>query len=150
MTDREGLLSGTFGLVLTDLFLAATATILMLLAVLREAPDIPIPIQADLQMSCVVDGGFVLSRLDRDDPMISVTEAAQLGPAVAALDIRPRLFQTVALVPGPDGLSANCLAQAQKIIRSWNASLGDIAVAEGNATVLGLAAVPHAQSGSWP
>ena len=150
MTDREGLLSGALGLVLTDLFIAATATILMLLAVLRETPDIPIMIQADLRMTCVAGGGFMLSRLDRDDTVISVTGAAQLGPAIASLDIRPRLFQTVALVPGPDGLAANCLAQAQEIVRSWNASLGDLAVAEGNATVLGLVAVARAQSGSPP
>jgi len=141
MSEGEGLLSGSLGVVLSDLFLASTSAILMLLVVLRDTPDIPVPIQADILLACLPNGEFLLSLPNVDDASQSLSGLQELGSAVLALSPSPRLFQSVALVPGSDGLSATCLNHAEKAVRRWNSSLGESARGA-NAVVLGLVAMP--------
>lgn len=147
MSQDEGLFSGPIGIVLTDIFLAATAAILLLLAVLQDNPDIPLPVQADFVLQCGRDGEFRLSVAGDETPMVVLPDASEIGAAVVAMATAPRLFQTLALIQGEDGLPAACLQSATSAVRRWNTALGEGLDGAGGGVVLGIVAVPAGVEG---
>ena len=127
----------SFGIVMTDLFLSATAALLVVLALANEIPATKIPIQADLISYCVTNetmhGDFEL-RLGKtlEGPFSYVVRTPKdLALAPVALGLPPRLYYTLALmssnVAGDSSKKtflADCAAWAdRKIISKWNRNL---------------------------
>ena len=116
----------------TDLFISATAALLVVLAVLRPTPPVELPIQADLEGYCTLDVEarpvtLVLGVPGHavDAAPLSVREPAELAQAPTLLDLAPGLFYMIALVPGRDGrLLSDCLTWVRDdLVRAHNASM---------------------------
>ncbi|MEL6958744.1 MAG: hypothetical protein AAGL89_07325 [Pseudomonadota bacterium] len=57
------------GIVMTDLFISATAALLLVLAVARPSPPVALPVQADLSVTCVpTDAGSVAFQVSPFEP----------------------------------------------------------------------------------
>lgn len=57
------------GIVMTDLFISATAALLLVLAVARPSPPVALPVQADLSVTCVrTTGGSVVFQVSPFEP----------------------------------------------------------------------------------
>ncbi len=124
---------------MTDLFVSAAAALMIILAIARPTPDIPLPIQADLLATCP-DAAAFLS--EAAAPALSVTLAEQSGsvdPVLvptpedlwalpARLGLQPRLFYTVALVGGQHPVTAACADWAlNDLVRTANSNAGNVA-----------------------
>jgi hypothetical protein len=141
MKTIEGFLPGALGIVLSDIFLTATAAILVLLVVLQDRPIVPVPIQADIVMSCLQDERYALAIPGQTDtPPRIVSDLQDIGPVVLAIAPSPRIIQSVALVPGQNGLSVPCIDAVQRAVRRWNLSLGETDEAR---SAIGLAIVTN-------
>lgn len=112
------------GIVMTDVFVSATAALLMVLAVARPSPPTPLPIQAEITVSCETSnqGDFVFETwpthiFDADRrPIMSPQDFAF---AVRKMALPPALLYKVVVVgTETSGLSAGCL-QALKTDIIW-------------------------------
>lgn len=118
---------------MTDLFVSAAAALMMILAISRPTPDIPLPIQADMFGTCPEASTILTEAGDR--PALSVTRATQPGtvdPVLvptpedlwtlpARLGLQPRLFYTIALIEGPAPVTAACADWAlNQLVRTAN------------------------------
>ncbi|MGR3466862.1 MAG: hypothetical protein ACU0CI_03210 [Shimia sp.] len=104
---------------MTDVIISATAALLIGLALAANETPQPMPVQADLRIFCA--GEEV--RIGDGTRAIPIT-GATLGTAPPAFDLPPRLFYALALVPGPEGLSPECLRRVQRdVVSAWNDGL---------------------------
>lgn len=119
---------GDTAIVFSDLFISATATLLLTLAVLNDHPDDPVPPQADLIARCANDGLALMLRGAGDDaPVHRVAQATDLGRAAAVLRAPARLFQSIALVSADRVLPVECLDRALRLVRDWNIAADEVA-----------------------
>jgi len=122
------------GLAMTDLFISGAAALLCMLAVMRQTPDVPLPIQADIRAACpsvaaieAGNTGLVLMPTGREPSgnPVMVRAPEDLAAAPATLGLPPRLFYTIALTPGETPLTATCLDWVQgDLIRPYNEDFG--------------------------
>jgi hypothetical protein len=118
---------------MTDLFVSAAAALMMILAITRPTPDIPLPIQADFIATCPGPAMIVTDSGDR--PALSVTDAdastanahvlvaspEDLWALPARFGMEPRLFYTIALTSGDEALTAACANWAlNDLVRTAN------------------------------
>ncbi|KAA5598225.1 hypothetical protein [Blastochloris sulfoviridis] len=106
---------------MTDIFIAATSSLIMALAVSRPHEPVRLPIQADLVSFCPRAGqaAFLVVAADavtRSAPRtVAAADAADLARAVGLLGLPDRPFYTIALAstpsrpPGP-----RCLREFQR------------------------------------
>lgn len=108
------------GLVMTDLFVSAAAALMMIIAITKPSPDIPLPIQADLIATC--PSAMQLLSEASEQAALSVlpaTPAEGIDPFLAktpedlwdlpeAFGLFPQLFYTIALVDGVEPVTAAC------------------------------------------
>lgn len=140
---------GGFGIVMTDIFVAATAALLLTLAVARPEPPVSRPVQADLVVLCprVEQGDFVLLAADTAKkarpPMVAVTNPADLARAVEKLGLPPRMFYTIALAASPARpMQAECLRTFQrKIVDKHNQGVTRPGALSDGRMIFGLAPV---------
>lgn len=112
------------GIVMTDVFVSATAALLMVLAVARPSPPTPLPVQAEITVSCETSeqGDYVFHTwpthiIDADRrPIMSPQDFAV---AVLQMALPPALLHKVVVIgTNTSGLPAGCL-QAFKTNISW-------------------------------
>lgn len=125
------------GIVLTDLFISATAALLLVLAVARPSPPVALPVQADMRATCyeTADGGvgFELAAFAdaappvpdaavSDAPAILVQTREDFARATRALQLSAQLFVKVALTSDAQGPAGpTCLRVfEQDIMRPLN------------------------------
>lgn len=136
---------GAMGIAMTDLFVSASAALMLVLAVLRPDPPVTPPIQADITAWCTETGGRPALRVDTDRVILLETPE-DLAALPARLDLPPRLFYSLAIAGDADNpIPATCLAWASAdLVRALNAdvarpgyagppaifSLGPLAVAQ--------------------
>ena len=115
------------GLVMTDLFVSATAALLIVLAVARTSPPVPLPVQADVIATCITneDGTtfFEVSKSEGPPEMsYQAQSSAEFAQSVVLLNLTPALFHTVAILPQVDRpLSAECISEfTVRIVREHN------------------------------
>lgn len=123
------------GIVMTDLFISASAALLMVIAVLRTTPPIPVPIQADIVATC--PPAAILSAREpvmsmrpggREGATIKVGGPGDLASLPADLGLRPRLFYSIGVIAGEGApLSAACLRWAQdSLVRTYNRKIDEL------------------------
>jgi hypothetical protein len=114
MTDFD---PGNVSIAMTDLFLSATAALLIVLAVLRPTPPVTLPIQADLVARCTLEtnGVEVFDPRQTDRPAILIDRTRALSSVPERLGLAPKLFYTIAL-SDPQGVSADC---AQTVLNGY-------------------------------
>lgn len=121
------------GIVMTDLFVSATAALLLVLAVLQPIPPIRLPIQADLIARCP-DGDpapatplALVAGSDPDGPSVSALGPTELGAAPVRLGLPARLFYTIAVEGTAGGpVSAACLDWITRdFVRAYNGALAE-------------------------
>lgn len=119
------------GIVMTDLFVSATAVLLLVLAVVQPTPPVQLPIQADLVARCLEAGQGSGAQLalsagtDPTGPGVLITDPADLVGTPARLGLPPRLFYTIAVV-GTQArpVTAACLSLVERdFVRAHNDSL---------------------------
>ena len=116
---------------MTDLFISATAALLLVLAVMQPTPPVPIPIQSDLLVRCPEPDAAekwplaLYAAANPEAPPLLVDRPADLGLAPARLGLPPRLFYTIALQQPIDSpVSAGCLSfVVRDLVRRYNRSL---------------------------
>lgn len=117
------------GIVMTDVFVSATAALLMILAVARPSPPTPLPIQAEITVSCETSeqGDYVFQTWPTD---IADTERRLINTprdfavAVKQMALPPALLYKVAVIANDHStLPAGCL-QAFKTIITWPLNRG--------------------------
>ena len=119
------------GIVMTDLFISATAALLLCLAVSRTTPDVPLPVQADLILSCPAPGApkatpfQVALASDPDGPKVSVGTPDELAAVPGGLGLPPAMFRTIAVrATEAAPVSATCLRRlTEDIVRPHNSNL---------------------------
>ncbi|MGR3804780.1 hypothetical protein [Marinibacterium profundimaris] len=113
--------SGAIGIALTDLFVSASAALMLVLAVLRPDPPVTTPLQADITAHCTETGGLPALEIPGDPPIL-VESPADLAALPARLDLPPRMFYALALAGGPGRtVPASCLAWASAdLVRALN------------------------------
>lgn len=119
------------GIVMSDLFISATAALLIVLALAQPFKPRELPIQADLIAHCPADEtpqdqySIAVQSATQPEPHVSVSEATDLGTLPGALLLQPRLFYSVALVEAKGHpLTPTCLKWVQqKLIKPWNKAL---------------------------
>jgi hypothetical protein len=127
--DSNGISAG-FGIVMTDLFISATAALLMVLAVMRNHPPTPVPLQADILARCENGEGanpvLVMSK-QGGDARFTIGKPEDLGAVPALLGLPARMIYMISLESGPDTpLATQCLRWAKfGIVKSWNDLLRD-------------------------
>lgn len=119
-----GLISGAMGIAMTDLFVSASAALMLVLAVLRPDPPVVTPIQADITAHCTESGGLPALAIPADPPIL-IESPADLAALPARLGLPPRLFYTLALAGGPGHpVSASCLTWATTdLVRALNTEI---------------------------
>ena len=65
-----GRISGAMGSAMTDLFVSASAALMLVLAVLRPDPPVVTPIQADITAHCTESGGLPALTIPADPPIL--------------------------------------------------------------------------------
>ena len=126
------MIGGAFNISVTDLFIAATASLLVILALSRPNPPIDLPVQADLVASCAIhEAGepeaLVMRLADSSaetEAIARIHDSDELSDFAAHPELPPRLLYVIALVPAEDGtLAASCLQWARDdIVRTHNAA----------------------------
>ncbi|MGR3492197.1 MAG: hypothetical protein ACU0DW_09075 [Shimia sp.] len=112
-------MTGGAAIAMTDVIISATAALLIGLALAANERPQPMPVQADLRIFCEGDAVMV-----GDGTRAIPVTAATLGTAPPAFELPPRLFYSLALVPGPEGLGTECLSRVQRdVVRGWNDGL---------------------------
>ncbi|WP_428925337.1 hypothetical protein [Marinibacterium sp. SX1] len=109
---------------MTDLFISASAALMLVLAVLRPDPPVAPPIQADITAWCTTAGQRPALLVETDPPIL-VQGPADLAALPGRMGLDPRLFYTLALAGSPDRpLPASCLAWATRdLVRALNADI---------------------------
>lgn len=116
---------------MTDLFISATAALLLCLAVSRTTPDIPLPVQADLILSCPAPNSpmatpfLVVLAADPGGIVASVGNPDDLAAVPGVLGLPPALFRTIAVMGTASApVSASCMRRlTEDIVRPHNARL---------------------------
>lgn len=125
------------GIVLTDLFISATAALLLVLAVARPSPPVALPVQADMRAICyeTTDGGvgFELAAFAdaappvseapvADAPAMRIQTREDFARATRALQLSAQLFVKIALTSDAQGPAGpTCLRVfEQDIMRPLN------------------------------
>jgi hypothetical protein len=137
--------------VMTDLFVSAGATLLIVLAVTREVPEDVLPVQADLVATCppsedIARGdGTLLVRAggaSETAQPIPVEGVAQMAVLPAALGMPARTFYTITLTSDAAPVTAACLDWVQEdLVRAHNAALASDIPRGGARPVYALGAV---------
>lgn len=143
------------GMAATDVFLAATAALLLVLAVSAPNRPLRLPIQADLLAMCdafSVPPVLVLRGAQPPEdgaawPEIELKSPSDLVDAPAQLGLDARLQYAVALIPDADGvLPMTCVVFLRNdLIRTHNASLSQ-PDGRGPVYTLSVVANPEPQS----
>jgi len=128
------------GIVMTDLFISATAALLLCLAVSRTTPDIPLPVQADLIALCPTpnspDGTPYIVALASDPAGISakVGSPEDLAAVPRLLGLPPALFRTIAVMAtSASPVSATCVRRlTEDIVKPHNDQLATEPAAAGS------------------
>ncbi|MBB95901.1 MAG: hypothetical protein CML68_15070 [Rhodobacteraceae bacterium] len=109
------------GIAMTDLFVSASAALMLVLAVLRPDPPVTTPLQADITAHCTETGGRPALVVPGDTPVI-LQGPADLAALPARLGLPPRLFYALALAGGPGHpIPASCLSwAATDLVRALN------------------------------
>lgn len=112
------------GIVLTDVFVSATAALLIVLAVAQPSPPAPLPIQADIAVTCRTadQGEYVFQILPTHTTAtdkVLIRSALDFAVAVHQMNMPAALLYKVAVI-GEDGtpLASGCL-QAFKTDVVW-------------------------------
>ena len=127
------------GLVMTDLFVSAAAALMMVLAITRPTPEIPLPIQADLIAACpplgtdyTLDSQPVMtvslppSHGAVSMPVTTVSRYEEIWALPAKFGLPPRLFYTIALSDDVTPLTAACADWVlNALIRTANEAADD-------------------------
>lgn len=132
------MINGASGIAMTDLFISATAALLIVLAISRPQPPQELPIQADLLARCVMDADapvaleITRAAMIGEDAPVDETQARVDAPGGLAavpeeLSLSPGLFYMIALVPDAAGvLRSDCFHWARdEIVRAYNDTLSD-------------------------
>jgi hypothetical protein len=120
-------------LVMTDLFVSASAALMMVLAISRPTPDVPLPIQADLIATCPSASTILSSDTEQpalhvfpsnaptDMDRVSASDPESLWGLPQFFDLPPRLFYTIALKDGAEPVTSACANWAlNDIVRAAN------------------------------
>lgn len=116
----------------TDLFVSATAALLVVLAIMRPVPPVELPIQSDLVAHCTMDASSMPVTLEISVPgnagdvtPFQVSDPSQMAQVPGALGLPPRLFYMIALSPNGQGkLLSDCVAWARDtLVREHNAGM---------------------------
>ena len=123
---------------MTDLFISATAALLIVLAVSQPHEPQPLPVQADIIAFCPVepaenDANTTLSVMFQPaaqpgtEPR-EVTRFAEMAGLPEALGLDPQPYYSIAVVPDSDGrLTGACFGQvSQGFAREHNAALDQL------------------------
>lgn len=137
MSDGSDFKPGGFGIVITDLFVSATAVLLLVLAVARPTPPQALPIQADLLAGCSPSS---VTGSESETPIavfhanggnsspgegIPVKSAEEMSLVPGLLGLPARLFYSIAIVGQPDApVTADCLERvSRQLVRAHNEAL---------------------------
>jgi len=128
----EGLLSGASAIAITDLFLSATAALLIVLALARPDVPQPIPVQAELIAFCpetnsnrsanihigrVEDIRKSEENLSHSGSLARISKPEELGAGLRDLEVPAALFLNIALVSGPKRpISLDCIRFLERSI----------------------------------
>ena len=136
--------TGALMLAMTDLFISATATLLVVLTLATPDPPVPLPVQADVMMLCPgsgpgnkefavfpaasVDFGEKVSALYPGVTIYSVADAADLAKAIGDMNLPAKSMYSVALAPAPGRpLTAACFATAMKrLLADYHSRINDL------------------------
>lgn len=137
------------GIVMTDLFVSATAALMIVLSLLQTNPIARLPVQADLFARCS-DENLTLALTDvKRTRIVLVEKAADLLKIPVELELPPQLHYSVAFQPGPNGLFANCLEHAtRRIFGVYNSELLPKVEAGQSRPVFSVIAVPSVDEDS--
>jgi hypothetical protein len=120
------------GLVMTDLFVSATAALLIVLAVARPSAPVPTPVQADVIATCKTeDEGnmtFEVSTPERElEATFQLGTAEEFAQSVQMMNLTPSLFYTVAILPLPEQpVSVQCITEfTGRIVREHNRAVSN-------------------------
>lgn len=115
---------GAMGIAMTDLFVSASAALMLVLAVLRPDPPVTPPIQADITAYCTETGGHPALLVEGDRPLL-LESPEDLAALPARLDLVPRLFYSIAIAGDANHpIPASCLAWASTdLVRALNADV---------------------------
>ena len=115
---------GALGLAMTDLFVSASAALMLVLAVLRPDPPVTVPLQADITAFCTEIGGRPALIVD-GPPSVTLTAPDDLAALPGRLGLPLRLFYSIALAGAPGRpLPAACLSWATTdLVRAHNATV---------------------------
>ncbi len=133
MTAGARTMSSGFAIAMTDLFFSSSGALLLVLAMLRPTPDIPLPVQADILARCQIsetvsaEGKTLHLKTPDGARQVSLGSVDELARAPQVLGLAPSLFYTVALVPDENGkLSAPCLEWVQdELVRDHNSQINN-------------------------
>ncbi len=126
-------MSSGFAIAMTDLFFSSSGALLLVLAMLRPTPDVPLPIQADILARCPTsevssedDVALILETPD-GTRRLALSSMDELAWASQGLGLAPALFYTIALIPdGAGKLSASCLERVQnEVVRKHNSQINN-------------------------
>lgn len=112
------------GIVMTDVFVSATAALLMVLAIARPAPPTPLPIQAEITVSCETSeqGEYVFQAWPThilDAERRTILSPEDFAVAVQQMNLpKALLYKVVVIGKNVSGLPAGCL-QAFKTAVIW-------------------------------
>lgn len=136
---------------MTDLFVSATASLLVVLTLVRPTPPLPMPIQADLLAFCPPDpkGTIVFVAAARPaGPRFAVAQPDDLAAAPARLGLKPALLYAVAVTSESGaGVDAACFARVRDdLVRARNSTVAaaDRKAAGPRAIFAAALAVPEA------
>lgn len=128
--------SAAGGMAMTDLFISATAALIMVLAVARPFEPVPLPVQADFLAFCVPMDETSGDQQQFDvmvhafgsvpDAAITILEPADLAELPGAFDMKAQPYYSLAVTQAPMGevVAARCLQQVLfDLTRPYNASL---------------------------
>lgn len=119
------------GIVMSDLFISATAALLIVLALAQPYKPKEVPIQADLVAYCPPldtprpEYRILIHSANEPEAAVSLHKSEELGGLPSGLLLEPRLFYSIALVEKKGHpLTPTCLKWVQQnLINPWNRSL---------------------------
>lgn len=135
MTSARTARAAGVGIVMTDLFVSAAAALMMILAITRPTPDIPLPVQADFLATCLQATQAATDEAGLYTLSLTPNHAeSEIQPVIAdapgdlwTLPDRfgepPRLFYTIALVDGAEPVTGACADWAlNDLVRTANSN----------------------------
>ena len=139
MSGRLDFRPGRFGIVITDLFVCATAALLIVLAVAGPTPPQYLPIQADLSARCLpapaaqdVESNrtaLFFDGLNNSAPGtgVPVKSFKEMKHVPSLVGLPPQLFYSIAVVRASDDpVSVECLGWIRRdLVRAHNKMLAN-------------------------